>query len=132
MKTIKFWNIPNKIKELSFDGDKTDLRLHSDANFRWGAKGIRQYNKTEKEIDKFEIQGNGWLLYAGYDTSGFHYWMKNMEETNYIMLAIMFEKVNINVDEIDKIETALYNAIDWAKGMEQKYNYDPSPYCITK
>lgn len=41
MKTIKFFEIANFIPELEFDGDKTDLRLHSYNNIGWGAKGKR-------------------------------------------------------------------------------------------
>ena len=128
MKTIKFWDIPSKIKTLDFDGDKTDLRLHNNENFRWGAKGIREYKRAEKQIDKFEIKGNGWLLYAGYDVSGFSYWMKQMEETNYISISVMFDSTEINIDEIEKLENALQSALYWAEQMSETYNFNPDPY----
>jgi len=131
MKTIKIWDIPNTVPNLEFDGDKEDLRLHCDDRYSWGCKGVRQYKKAEKEIDKFEIKGNGWIIYGSYDCSGFHYWMKQMEEPNHLHLTVSFDKEDINEDELVKIDCALDDAINWAETFAERYNYDPSPYNVT-
>ncbi len=124
---IPFYELPKLIKmgRLNFDGDKNDLRLHTEEMFRWGAKGKRDYTKCAKAIDAIEYKGNGWQIYAWYDVSGFDYWMKKMQETNYIQITISFDTVEINRTELDAIEKAIDSAIADAEALENKYNYDP-------
>ena len=131
MKKINFWDIPNLIKgnyHLTFDGDKKDLRLHSEENFRWGGKTKKEYNKAAKEIDGIEAKGNGWSLYAWYDVSSYEYWMKKMEETNYIQITVSFDKEKVNESELPLIVKALDNALAEAEAIENKYSFDPCPY----
>ncbi len=125
MKNIKFYNLPNQIKHLTFDGDKTDLRLHNDEMFSWGAKTKKEYNKAVKEIDSINYEGNGWKIYAWYDISGYDYWMKNMEEPNYIQITISFDKGNVSTDEVIKISNALEDAICEADAIQNRYSYNP-------
>lgn len=127
---IPFYELPELIKRgrLTFDGDKTDLRLHSDDMFRWGAKTKRDYEIAERKIDKIEYKGKGWTIYAGYDVSGFNYWMKKMEETNYMMLTVCFDTETIDRSEIEAIDRALDSALADAEALENKYNYNPCPY----
>lgn len=132
--TIKFWDLPdheNIIEEgfpLQFDGDKTDLRLFADPYTRWSAKGKREYKKAEKAINNIEYKGNGWLIYAIYDVSGYDYWVKQMEETNYLLLIIRFDSENLLVSEIPALKNALITALSDAEQIGLTYNYDPSPY----
>lgn len=130
MKQIPFYELPKLIKmgRLTFDGDKTDLRLHSEDMFRWGAKTKTAYQKAEKEIDKIEYNGKGWKIYATYDVSGFHYWMKRMEETNYISITVAFDAETIEETEIVAIDKALDSALADADALEYKYNYNPDRY----
>jgi len=130
-KKIAFYNIPALMPnhcKLTFDGDKKDLRLHSEEMFRWGAKGKREYTKGQKEIDNISYKGKGWELYAWYDASSFEYWMKQMEETNYIQISISFDKTFIDTEEINKIADAVDNAISEADAIQFKYSYDPCTY----
>lgn len=125
---IKFYDIPNSIKQLEFDGDKTDLRLHCRENFRWGAKSKKAYTKAQKEIDAIDYKGNGWILYAWYDVSSYEYWMKNMKETNYIQITVSFDNETVEKEEVEKINAAIVCASLVADEIETKYNYDPCPY----
>lgn len=130
MKKIKFWDIPKLVKygQLTFDGDKTDLRLHSDLCFVWGAKTKAKYNAATKAIDSLSAKGNGWEIYAWYDVSGFEYWMKRMEETNYIQITVAFDAETIDESEVNKIDSAIDTALAEAEAIQNEYNYDPSPY----
>jgi hypothetical protein len=111
METIKFWVITEKIKGLEYDGDTSDLRLHSDERINWGAGTKREYQRIEKKLNKFEIKGEGWVVYVGHDVSGYEYWMKTMEEDNYVMVSVGFDTEDVLVSELDKIENAVYDAI---------------------
>tara|TARA_R110000868_G_scaffold392913_1_gene663796 strand:+ start:94 stop:492 length:399 start_codon:yes stop_codon:yes gene_type:complete len=130
MKQVNFWDIPQLIKygKFNFDGDKKDLRLHSDESFRWGAKTKTKYNAGKKAIDRISAKGNGWQIYAWYDVSSFEYWMKQMEETNYIQITISFDAETIDETELSKLDSAIDNALAEAEAIENQYNYDPSPY----
>lgn len=129
---MKYYNLVEILNKrnlhMTFDGDKTDLRLHSDEIFNWGAKGKRNYNKAEKEIDAIEFKGPGWQVYAGFDVSGFDYWMKRMEETNYVQITIAFDKEDINSSEIDAIYNALDEAHAESESIQNRYNYNPGTY----
>lgn len=122
---IKFYDIPNHIKHLEFDGDKTDLRLHSQENFNWGADNESEYKKAQKEIDAIEYKGKGWTIYAWYDVSSYNYWMKQVQEKNYIQLTVAFDKDTVDESEIEKIANALDKALADADAIAFKYSYDP-------
>ena len=64
---IKIWDIPNKIRDLEHDGNKSDLRLFDEDRYNWGADNQRLYQKAEKELDKFIIRGKGYQIYFFYD-----------------------------------------------------------------
>ena len=116
-------------KENSFyithDGDKTDLRLHLDNSFYWGAKKETAYKKACKEIDNIKNKGNGWFLYCWYDVSGFDYWMKKEQEQNYVQISIGFDSFKVSQKEIASISEAIENAVMDAKNIIDKYDYNP-------
>lgn len=125
MKTINFWTLPTYIKTLTFDGDKTDFRLHCDEMPYFGARTKEDYEHATNRIDTLGIKGNGWQIYCGYDVSGFSYWMENMQEQNYISITVSFDNIEIDRKEISKIKTALYCMAMNAKNVADNYNYDP-------
>lgn len=129
---MKYFNLPELLAKrninITFDGDKTDLRLHIDDNYRWGANVKREYKRASDLIDAIEYKGKGWEIFAWYDVSGFDYWMKQMEETNYIQITIAFDTEDIEDSQLDAIYNALDNATNRAECIAEVYNYDPCPY----
>lgn len=122
MKTISFYKIPSHIEGLDFDGDKTDLRLHTSDNFRWAVRNKKGYKAIEKQINEFNIQGNGWIVYTWHDISGYDYWMKQREENNYIQITVRFDKARINFEEVERIDSAIYKAEQFAQAIQNKSN----------
>lgn len=125
---IKFNELVDHIQGLDFDGDESDLRLHSDEYFSWSADNEEEYNKAEKEIDSIEYKGKGWEIYASYDVSGFGYWVERQHEYNHIHITVSFDDEFIDESEIDKINEALDSAISDAYRISEKYDYNPENY----
>jgi hypothetical protein len=123
---VKFFEIVNEIKNLEYDGDPKDRRLHSESRFYWGANNEDDYDEATKQINQIGIKGKGWEIYATYDVSGYDYWMKTTREPNYIHIVVSFDKQTVHEDEIGKIESALYEAIMDAERISNAFDYDPS------
>ena len=123
---VKFFEIVNEIKNLEYDGDPKDRRLHSESRFYWGANNQDDYDEATKQINQIGIKGKGWEIYATYDVSGYDYWMKTTREPNYIHIVVSFDKQTVHEDEIGKIESALYEAIMDAERISNAFDYDPS------
>jgi hypothetical protein len=123
---IKFYKVADEIRNLEYDGDPHDKRLHSETTFSWGAKDEDEYERAEKLIGKIGEKGNGWEVYATFDYSGYGYWMKQMREPNYIRLAVIFKDSYVDENEIGRIESALYEAIMEAERISNAFDYDPS------
>ncbi len=100
---IKFYNIPEKIKCLEYDGDKTDLRLHLDEHISWFEEDEVKYISIEKDIDVKEIKRLHYTVYAWCDASGYDYWMKQQEEHNYIQITVSFDKDYISTNDIKQL-----------------------------
>ena len=131
MKQILVYNMPELIKQagkLTFDGDKTDFRLHAEDQFNWGAKTKKEYNAATKAIDAIQYKGKGWQLYAWYDVSSYEYWMKQQQEQNYIQISISFDTEKVDESEIEIIAKALDSALADADALEFKYSFNPCPY----
>lgn len=126
MKTIKFYDIANKIKELEFDGDKTDLRLHHIDVFSWGGQTEEVYNECEKKIRDFKKKGNGYTVYMWCDISGFEYWMKTQEEQNYIQITVAFDKNEIKECDLSQLEEDLREAYQYSSNLGWEYDFYPS------
>lgn len=122
---INFWNIPNYIKELEFDGDKTDLRLHSDNWYNWGADNEEDYEEATELIDSIEEKGNGYTIYCWCDISGYDYWMINMQETNYIQISVMFDSPTIDESELENLKTLLDKVNSKCVSIATRFNYNP-------
>lgn len=130
MKQLPFYELPKLITvgRLTFDADKTDLRLHSDETFCWGCKTKKEYAAACKRIDKIGCKGDGWQIYGWYDVSGYEYWMKNMQEQNYIQITIAFDTDTIPESELQNISNALDNALAEADAIQNKYSFNPCTY----
>ena len=128
MKKVKFYDIPAIVASndyvLNFDGDKKDLRLHSENNFTWGGETKKEYKAAQKAIDKIGCKGKGWQLYAWYDVSSYEYWMNQQQEKNYIQVSISFENDTILESEIPLIVSALDTALAQAEAIENKYSFN--------
>lgn len=110
MKTIPFYKIPNYIKELEFDGDKEDLRLHHQDHINWTEPNKKEYEQTEKELDAFEIKRRAYSIYFGYDVSGFEYWVENQEEENYITITVGFNSTDLTLEEVEQLDEDIEEA----------------------
>lgn len=122
---MKFWNIPDSIEELQFDGDKTDLRLHVEDHFNWGAEEEEDYQKAEERLEEFEIKRNGYTVYMWCDISGYDYWMKAQQETNYIQISVAFDKEDFNEELIEELKDAVQEALAYAESIAIDYSHDP-------
>jgi hypothetical protein len=65
-------------------------------------------------------------VYATFDYSGYGYWMKQMQEPNYIHIVVSFKDSYVDENEIGRIESALYEAIMEAERISNAFDYDPS------
>jgi hypothetical protein len=122
---IKFYEVVKSIKDLEYDGDPEDLRLHHEERFNWGADNKKDYDKAAEEIENLTYSGKGWTVYATHDVSGFDYWMNKQQEQNYIMIAVMFDKDTIDEDEVENLRKALGNALDDAENIADNNDYEP-------
>lgn len=113
METIEFNKIP-ELPEfrnlLTFDGDKTDFRLHSENHILWFEKDQKEYEKIEKLIDKYEVSKEHYHIYAWCDISGYDYWINQQKEENYIQLSVMFNKSNIPLNCLNELRHDIDNA----------------------
>lgn len=127
MKTIKFYEIPELIKCLEFDGDKTDLILHHDVLFTFSAETEEEYNQIENLLDSFEILGNGFEIYFNYDVSGYNYWVKQQQERTTLTISVRFENEDV-VSGLNLLflELSLEHMIETAKEINRIHNYEPN------
>lgn len=126
---IEYWDIPKKIRDLEWDGDKSDLRLFHNCgmyNFHWGEKEEKDYQKVEKKLDKFEIKGSGYAICLGYDVSGWDYWMNKQEETNYVNIIIEFTAKDFPVKQLSTLKKDYRKAVGFAKDIQYDHDYDPN------
>lgn len=75
-----------------------------------------EYNAMEKDINSFLIKGKGFEVYAWNDCSGYEYWSRDKNESNYIQITANIsnaKKVNLN---------ELKDAIN--KAFDHFYGYD--------
>jgi len=107
MKTIKFYDIPEKIKFLEFDGDKEDKRLHFDRDIKFYTANENDYKEIEEHIEKYSIERKYYTVYVWCDVSGFDYWIKQMQESNYIKISVMFKADEIPIHTIKQLEEDL-------------------------
>jgi hypothetical protein len=105
--------------------DKDDYRLDIDERCSFGGEDEEEYNQAVEEINKVDYSGIGWKIYASCDESGYHYWMKRMEEANSISLTITFDDGTIDEDEISVLTKAIRCAINDVQQIEVQFNYNP-------
>lgn len=110
MKTIPFYEIPNHIDELEFDGDKGDLRLHHQDHINWTEPNKKEYEQTEKELDAFRIKRKSYSIYFRYDVSGYEYWVEEQEEENYIGITVEFNNTDLTLEEVEQLEEDIEEA----------------------
>lgn len=110
MKTIPFYEIPNHIEELEFDGDRTDLRLHHQDHINWTEPNEKEYILTEKELNEFEIKREAYSIYFRYDVSGYEYWVEEQEEENYIGVTVGFNSTDLTLEEVEQLKEDIEEA----------------------
>lgn len=110
METIPFYEIPNHIEDLEFDGDRTDLRLHHQDLINWTEPNKKEYEQTEKELDAFEIKRRAYSIRFNYDVSGFEYWVEQQEEENYINITLVFNRVHLTLEEVEQLDEDIEEA----------------------
>ena len=122
---IKFYDIihSNEFKDLVFDGDKKDKRLHLAETLTFFISEKEEYENVENELITTEKHGNGYTVYAWCDISGYDYWINQEQECNYIQISVAFNKQSINKSELaqlrkdidniyEKFEMLVYNSMD--------------------
>lgn len=110
IKTIPFYEIPNYIKDLEFDGDRTDLRLHHQGLIRWTEPNKKEYEQSEKELDTFEIKRKSYSVFFSYDVSGFEYWVEEQEEENYINIVVAMNTTDLTIEEVEQLKEDIEEA----------------------
>jgi hypothetical protein len=111
--------------QLGYDGIESN-HIYLDDQFRWSHKNKKGYDEIAKKIDDAEIKGNGYIVYASYDISGYNYWVKQMEESNYMSISILFDNDYFNDDNMNQ----LINDIDEVFSRCQEIENDTWDYVV--
>lgn len=122
---MKYYDLPNKIETLEFDGDKKELKLHFRDYFSWGAETEEEYQEAEEAIDYYQVIGKGFQIYMYCDISGYIYWMQQQKETNYINITVVFDSEEFDEKYLPTLEQALKGAQRYAEELEDKYSFTP-------
>ncbi len=103
---------------LTYDGGD-DNRLFAETIFT-NSKDLTKtkYNEMENDVNNFEVKGDGFVVYAWIDDSGFEYWTKLQEEDNYIQITMEVSDP-LNID-LRQAEIAIVKATDHFKKWERK------------
>lgn len=82
--------------KLIHDGDLDDNRLHTPEMITTKSLDMskREYQAMQKDLNKFEIKGPGFVVYAWNDVSGYDYWTVTMKEDNYIQITCSITNVS--------------------------------------
>ena len=92
-------------------GGSGDTRLHfDDEHIYIDASKMKksEYNRMEKDINKKEIKGNGYTVYATNDVSGYEWWKdaaKDGDDYNYIMIVVGVEQDKIDTIDASKLKS---------------------------
>lgn len=85
-----------------------------------------EYSKMEKELNKNEIKGEGYTVYAWNDASGYDYWAKDNDDSNYIQVTAYIN--DLNLVDVNKLKIDCQELHDYYYS-----NYDNSEqYFIEK
>lgn len=113
---------------LEFDGFDTRLFYPELIHVAVNIMTKRQYNKMEKELEKFSVAGEGYEIYAWNDVSGYEYWKERggLKDWNYIQVTANVtdpSKVNANKLKAD-IEGAFIDLQKW-NNLDEWANLNP-------
>lgn len=101
------------VRNLEHDGDDTDLRLHVHSiDSNWFCNDEKHYVEIENEIDAFEIKRKAYTVHMWCDVSGFDYWMKQMDEPNYIQVTVSFNELYTDENDLNELANDVEKAID--------------------
>lgn len=68
-----------------------------------------EYDKMVKEINTTEIKGEGFTVYCWNDCSGYDYWSRHSDETNYIMVTADIKNIRkVDINELTKALESMY------------------------
>src|SRR5690625_3756558 len=125
--TVKICNL--EINGFIHDGDTDILDLHyEDEFFLWGAETEKEYKEAENRIGDFVIEKDLYTVWMWEDIRGFRYWMRTMEESNYIQVTVSFKSENFPLDKLKELREDLDIAVAEAKRISEIYNWSPESY----
>lgn len=86
-----------KETELTFDGCDDSRLFYDNESIRVFAQLMskKEYSKMEKELSKKEIKGEGYIVSAWNDASGYDYWSKYYDDCNYIQITAYINDLNL-------------------------------------
>jgi hypothetical protein len=91
-----------------FDEDNNKIDVYSSSN--WTAENEQQYKHFENLIDNYKLDNDLFTLTAWCDISGYHYWVVQQEESNYVSIDVVLKKNTYSVEEIREIEYRIIEA----------------------
>lgn len=65
----------------------------------WDAENEGEYNEIERKINNSIIEKEKYSIYSWCDVSGYHYWVEQMEEPNYIQITVCFNTTEFTEEE---------------------------------
>lgn len=99
--------------DLTFDGGYDDNRLFDEMMNTYSSNMTEdQYNKMRKDLETFEVKGNGFTVSAWNDSSGYHYWNVIMQEDNYIQITVYIDNLDCCAEEIKSAVQKVRNHFD--------------------
>src|SRR4030095_14807935 len=108
-------HIPAHIRLDVVGSDESDYRFDVDDRYYFGGEDEQEYKLAVEAINKIDYSGIGWKIYANCDESGYHYWMRRMEERCGFGVTVELEQETIDEDEISVLVKALNVAINDAR-----------------
>ena len=73
-----------------YDEESNKIDVYSSVN--WTAETEEEYAKKEEIINQYKVENDLFTLSAWCDISGFHYWVIQQEETNYVSIDVYLKK----------------------------------------
>jgi len=70
------------------EGNKIDVY----SSVYWTADSKEEYKKKEDIINSYKVENNLFELSAWCDISGYHYWVIQQEEENYVSIDVVLKK----------------------------------------
>lgn len=95
---------------LDFDNNETDFRLFAETIFIKKMTKAK-YKLMEKDLLKKCIKNKSYQIYAWNDSSGFEYWNRYENDTNYIQVTIYIK--DLNLIDLKKLKDEVIEFVDY-------------------